>query len=73
VSSCLTSFIISVSLSPVPDGSLADIVTLLQRGVEVVEVNEALQQASERGELRNILRVTDEALVSQDSPSHSTG
>ena len=51
---------------PVPDGSLTDIVATLQKDVTIAEVNGALQQASENPDLKGILRVTDEALVSQD-------
>ncbi len=51
---------------PVPDGSLTDIVATLQKDVTVNEVNTVLKQASRRPELKNILRVSDEALVSRD-------
>ena len=51
---------------PVPDGSVTDLVATLQKDVTPAEVNEALQQASEKPPLKGILRVTDEALVSRD-------
>jgi len=51
---------------PVPDGSVTDIVATLRKDVTPAEVNEALQRASEQPELKGILRVTEEALVSQD-------
>jgi glyceraldehyde 3-phosphate dehydrogenase len=51
---------------PVPDGSICDIVTLLNKDVTAEEVNEALRRASEEPRYRGILRVTDEALVSTD-------
>ncbi|HYO15050.1 MAG TPA: type I glyceraldehyde-3-phosphate dehydrogenase [Thermoanaerobaculia bacterium] len=51
---------------PVPDGSICDIVALLGRDVTAGDVNEALREAAEQPRLRRILRVTDEALVSQD-------
>jgi len=51
---------------PVPDGSVTDLVATLQKDVTPVEVNEALQRASEQPPLKGILRVTEEALVSRD-------
>ncbi|NLE08534.1 MAG: type I glyceraldehyde-3-phosphate dehydrogenase [Dehalococcoidales bacterium] len=51
---------------PVPDGSITDIVATLNKDVTAEEVNNALIQASQRPELKNILRVSDEALVSRD-------
>ncbi len=51
---------------PVPDGSVVDLVATLQRDVTVESVNQALAAAAEEPELRGILRVTDEALVSRD-------
>jgi glyceraldehyde 3-phosphate dehydrogenase len=38
----------------------------LEKDVTVEQVNEALREASKKPPLQNILRVTDEALVSQD-------
>jgi len=51
---------------PVPDGSVTDMVVSLQKDATPAQVNEALQQASEHPPLKGILRVTPEALVSQD-------
>ncbi len=51
---------------PVPDGSVTDIVTTLQKDVTVDQVNTALKQAAKQPELKNVLRVSDEALVSHD-------
>ncbi len=59
---------------PVPDGSVTDLVATLRREVTPEEINNALRQASERVPFKGILRVTDEALVSQDiiGDPHST-
>jgi glyceraldehyde 3-phosphate dehydrogenase len=51
---------------PVPAGSICDIVALVGRGVTVDEVNDALRRAAAEPRFQGILRVTDEALVSQD-------
>ncbi len=51
---------------PVPDGSVTDLVVSLQKDATPAQVNEALQRASEEPPLKGILRVTHEALVSQD-------
>jgi glyceraldehyde 3-phosphate dehydrogenase len=51
---------------PIPDGSVTDMVVSLAKDATVEEVNEALIQASEQTSLKGILRVTNEALVSQD-------
>jgi glyceraldehyde 3-phosphate dehydrogenase len=51
---------------PVPDGSICDIVALLQSDVTIESVNEALREAAATPRLKGILRVTDEALVSSD-------
>ena len=51
---------------PVPDGSLTDIVATLQKNITADEVNTALKQAARQPELKNVLRVSDEALVSHD-------
>lgn len=51
---------------PVPDGSITDMVVCLRKDATSRQVNAALQEASEKSPLRGILRVTDEALVSQD-------
>jgi glyceraldehyde 3-phosphate dehydrogenase len=51
---------------PVPNGSVTDMVVSLAKDVSPEQVNTALRQASEKSPLQGILRVTDEALVSQD-------
>jgi glyceraldehyde 3-phosphate dehydrogenase len=51
---------------PVPNGSVTDMMVSLEKDVTAEQVNEALRKASERSPLQGILRVTDEALVSQD-------
>jgi glyceraldehyde 3-phosphate dehydrogenase len=51
---------------PVPDGSLTDIVATLKKDVTEDSVNDALRAASEKAPLKGILRVTNEALVSND-------
>ncbi|MDD5416261.1 MAG: type I glyceraldehyde-3-phosphate dehydrogenase [Candidatus Daviesbacteria bacterium] len=50
---------------PIIVGSISDITFLLKKKVTVEEVNEALRQASQ-GELKNIMAVTDEPIVSAD-------
>ena len=50
---------------PVIVGSISDITFLLKKKVTVEEVNDALKQAAE-GELKNIMAVTDEPIVSSD-------
>jgi glyceraldehyde 3-phosphate dehydrogenase len=51
---------------PVPNGSVTDMVVSLEKDVTAEQVNAALREASEKSPLQGILRVTDEALVSQD-------
>ncbi|MBM3317644.1 MAG: type I glyceraldehyde-3-phosphate dehydrogenase [Candidatus Eisenbacteria bacterium] len=51
---------------PVPNGSITDMVVSLERDATAEQINEALREAAGRPPLRGILRVTDEALVSQD-------
>jgi glyceraldehyde 3-phosphate dehydrogenase len=51
---------------PVPDGSVTDIVTHLEKDTSVEEINDALVMASREDRFRGILRVSDEALVSRD-------
>ncbi len=50
---------------PVPDGAITEIVALLNKNVTVDEVNEAFKKASE-GELKGILEITMEEVVSSD-------
>jgi len=51
---------------PVPDGSLTDIVAVLQKDTTADELNSVLRQAAAAGPLEGVLRVSDEALVSRD-------
>ncbi|MGH2724382.1 MAG: type I glyceraldehyde-3-phosphate dehydrogenase [Actinomycetota bacterium] len=50
---------------PVPDGSVTDLVCTLKREVTKDEVNEAFRAAAE-GDLRGLLRYSEEPLVSSD-------
>jgi glyceraldehyde 3-phosphate dehydrogenase len=50
---------------PVPDGSVTDLVCILDRDVTVDEVNDAFREAAE-GRLQGILRYTDDPIVSSD-------
>ncbi len=50
---------------PVAVGSISDFTFLLKTKVTVEEVNEALKQAA-RGELKNIMAVTEDPIVSSD-------
>jgi len=51
---------------PVPNGSVTDMMVSLGKDVTLEKVNAALREASEKSPFQGILRVTDEALVSQD-------
>ena len=51
---------------PVPNGSVTDMMVSIEKDVTVEQINETLREASEKSPLQGILRVTDEALVSQD-------
>jgi glyceraldehyde 3-phosphate dehydrogenase len=50
---------------PVPDGSVTDLVSLLEREVSLEEVNDAFRVAAE-GRLEGLLRYTEDPLVSSD-------
>jgi glyceraldehyde 3-phosphate dehydrogenase len=50
---------------PVPDGSVTDLVSILEREVSLEEVNEAFRVAAE-GRLEGLLRYTEDPLVSSD-------
>lgn len=50
---------------PVPDGSLVDLVCVLNRDTTAEEVNMAMKEASETG-LKGVLQYTEEPLVSTD-------
>lgn len=51
---------------PVPDGSITDMVITLEQDSTAERINQTLQQAARTPTLQGILRVTEEALVSQD-------
>jgi glyceraldehyde 3-phosphate dehydrogenase len=51
---------------PVPDGSVTDLVALLNRDVTVDEVNGAFREAAESDRLRGILVYTEDPIVSSD-------
>jgi glyceraldehyde 3-phosphate dehydrogenase len=51
---------------PVPNGSVTDMMVSIEKDVTAEQINETLRDASEKSRLQRILRVTDEALVSQD-------
>jgi glyceraldehyde 3-phosphate dehydrogenase len=57
---------------PVPDGSIVDLVTVMEKPVTVEEVNAAVREAAE-GPLRKIVEYTEEPIVSSDviGNSHS--
>ncbi|MCB1015571.1 MAG: type I glyceraldehyde-3-phosphate dehydrogenase [Acidimicrobiales bacterium] len=51
---------------PVPDGSITDFVGTLAKEVSVDEVNEAFAAAASSGPLANVLKYSDEPIVSSD-------
>jgi glyceraldehyde 3-phosphate dehydrogenase len=51
---------------PVPDGSVTDLVCVLERDVSAEEINEAFRSAASDGPLRGIIRYTEDPIVSQD-------
>ncbi|MFH1426146.1 MAG: type I glyceraldehyde-3-phosphate dehydrogenase [Candidatus Kerfeldbacteria bacterium] len=51
---------------PVPVGSLSDITAVLKKDATIEEINEALTKASESEDLKGILGVTNDPLVSTD-------
>jgi glyceraldehyde 3-phosphate dehydrogenase len=51
---------------PVPDGSICDVVAVLQKDATVESVNAALEQAAGEPRFQGILRISDEQLVSPD-------
>jgi glyceraldehyde 3-phosphate dehydrogenase len=51
---------------PVPDGSVTDLVAILDRDVTVDEVNQAYRAASETDRLRGKLVYTEDPIVSSD-------
>jgi len=50
---------------PVPDGSMIDLVVLLEKETSAEEINRVMREAAE-GELKGILQYTEEPIVSQD-------
>ncbi len=50
---------------PIPDGSLVDLVCILQRDATSEEINKAMKAAAE-GPMKGVLRYADEPLVSSD-------
>ncbi|HUG88617.1 MAG TPA: type I glyceraldehyde-3-phosphate dehydrogenase [Actinomycetota bacterium] len=51
---------------PVPDGSVTDLVCVLEQEPSVEEVNEAFRSAAGSGPLQGILRYTEDPIVSSD-------
>ena len=51
---------------PVPDGSVTDLVAVLEREVTADEVNEAFRAAADQGPLKGYLRYTEDPIVSSD-------
>jgi glyceraldehyde 3-phosphate dehydrogenase len=51
---------------PVPDGSVSDLVCILERDVTVDEVNSAFEKAAGAGPLKGYLRYTEDPIVSSD-------
>jgi glyceraldehyde 3-phosphate dehydrogenase len=51
---------------PVPDGSVTDLVCVLEGEATVEEVNEAFRKASETGSLKGLLAYSEDPIVSSD-------
>ena len=51
---------------PVPDGSITDLVCILEREATVDEINSAFEKAAGAGPLKGILRYTEDPIVSSD-------
>jgi glyceraldehyde 3-phosphate dehydrogenase len=51
---------------PVPDGSVSDLVCILNREVTAEEVNQAFKRAATEGPLKGLLKYTEDPIVSQD-------
>ena len=51
---------------PVPDGSVTDLVCVLEREATVEEVNDAFRKASETGSLKGLLAYSEDPIVSSD-------
>jgi glyceraldehyde 3-phosphate dehydrogenase len=52
--------------APVPDGSVVDLVVLVERETTVEEVNAIVSEQADSGRFEGILRYTDEPIVSSD-------
>ena len=60
---------------PVPDGSITDFTGILNKEVDVDEVNAAFREAASSGPLAKVLEYSDEPIVSSDivgSPASCT-
>jgi glyceraldehyde 3-phosphate dehydrogenase len=51
---------------PIPDGSIVDLVTTLERDTDPQQINEAMREASASDSLRNILLYSEAPIVSTD-------
>jgi glyceraldehyde 3-phosphate dehydrogenase len=51
---------------PVPDGSITDLVCIVQRDASVEDVNRAYLEASQSGSLKGLLQYTEDPIVSSD-------
>jgi glyceraldehyde 3-phosphate dehydrogenase (phosphorylating) len=51
---------------PVPDGSVTDLVCVLDRDATIDEVNQAFRAAAEKGSLKGILAYSEDPIVSSD-------
>ncbi len=51
---------------PTPDVSMTDLAVVVENPVTVEQINDAFLKASQRGDLKGILKYTDEELVSSD-------
>ncbi|HEX9695777.1 MAG TPA: type I glyceraldehyde-3-phosphate dehydrogenase [Actinomycetota bacterium] len=51
---------------PVPDGSVTDLVVLLEQDVTTADVNGAFQTAASNGSLKNVLEYAEDPIVSSD-------
>jgi glyceraldehyde 3-phosphate dehydrogenase len=51
---------------PIPDGSVVDLVSIMKRPVTVQQVNAAVRAAAATPRLRNVLRYSEDPLVSSD-------
>jgi glyceraldehyde 3-phosphate dehydrogenase len=56
---------------PVPDGSVTDLVCVLERAVTVDEVNEAYSKRADNGGWKGILQYTEDPIVSSDIVGNS--